>query len=269
MVRLESELAALAVGSSDLLSHEPQLRMLALDLHREARALGGSTEAAARYALADRAYALYFRHFDGHPHSTEVRYAYAELLYKLKRYDAAYTHYMDVVAADPAGRRARFCAESAVHAAKAQLKLERSAGRASLPERGSLDPVGPSPWDDKLQAALAQYIEAWPADPKVQSLAYASAWNHYELNQFDAAAPVFERAIAAEPSTRIAEQAANLVLDSFVLRKDYVGLLDFANALLAIDGLGSPAFRAELRIIRQRAAEAATAREQGPAPIEE
>lgn len=177
--------------------------------------------------LADAAWQLFLAQY---PADVDARYARAELLYGTKRYEAAYEQYMAVVAADPAGTHARFCAESAVFAAQ-----KAGAG-------------------DRLVVAVDQFERLYPADEKLRGMLYQAAYDLYSRDQLDAANARFLRVIALDPTSRDSEQAANLVLDSYTLRKDWEGLAQTAAALIAEPHLGSADFRRELLGVQQNAA---------------
>ena len=51
--------------------------------------------------MAYRAYSVYLQEFPESKYSYDIRYAFGELLYKVKKYDEAYTQYMKVVEIDP------------------------------------------------------------------------------------------------------------------------------------------------------------------------
>ena len=105
---------------------EENLRRVAVDYHNEARKLEKSRHGDAMKVsdLARQAYGTYLTEFTEGEHIYNVRYAYGELLYKLKDYVGAFEQYMAVVAIDPNGKHSLFCAESAIFAAEEQVKKE-------------------------------------------------------------------------------------------------------------------------------------------------
>ncbi|GDX81614.1 hypothetical protein LBMAG42_34250 [Deltaproteobacteria bacterium] len=225
---------------------EAELRSFAVNtgLSREGR------HSAARRELSDRAFAAYFTEVSHGEHEADMRYAWAELLYGLKRFDAAYDQYMAVVSLEENGAHTSFCAESAVFAADELLKRERKAGTAPTG-------VGPKPLtsaEGKLLAALDQYTRIPGGDPvKVRAAIYRSGYLLYERDQFKEAAVRFRTVIGLDPQSREAEQAAHLILDSFALTKDWDNLEETSRAFLAEAGLGSPAFKAEIRQVYESA----------------
>lgn len=216
--------------ASELL--EEDLRAAALNNHgdlrkRDARAAGA----------AERAYEAYLEEFPDSVHSYEMRYSYAELLYAMKKHDLAYDQYMRVVAIDPRGARARFCAESAIFAA------EEMARRA--PAAGPGDPrtaIALTDWEQKQLVALDQYATLFD-DAKTRSVVYKSAWLLYNRNHYKEASARFNRVIALDPKSREAEQAADLILDSFALVEDWESLRTNAKLYFDQPDLGSAAFK--------------------------
>ncbi|MES2642778.1 MAG: tetratricopeptide repeat protein [Myxococcota bacterium] len=239
---------AIAAASEIL---EKELRTVAVDWHAEARKLRTGAGATRVYGLAERAYAVYLADFGGtergSPHAYEVRYAYAELLYAVAKYDLAYENYTAVVALDPKGARARFCAESAIFAAEQMVKREPKS-----PVVGAA-PVPLTAWETNQLAALDQYAALFPGDPKLRDVVYKAGWLLYGKNQFAAASERFNVVIAMEPKSREAEQAANLILDSFALVEDWDALRANAKRYRDQPGLGSEGFKREVATVYENA----------------
>lgn len=191
------------------------------------------------FPAAERAYTLYLARY-ADDHAVDVHYALAELLYRQKRFGDAYDHYVSVVRADPKGKNARFCAESAVFAAAEMVK------RAPPTAPAGNAPAALTEWEQKQLAALDLYV-AYYDDAKVKPMIYTSAWLLYQKNQFAAASERFTRVIQMDPSSREAEQAANLILDSLALVEDWGALERSAKVYSETEGLGSAAFRKEVR----------------------
>ncbi|MFZ5477042.1 MAG: tetratricopeptide repeat protein [Myxococcota bacterium] len=224
---------------------EERLRAVAVAWHQEARKLRGA-QATRVYGLAERAYATYLEDFPSARNTYDVRYGYAELLYATRKFDAAYDQYMAVVAMDPKGRHSQFCAESAVFAAEEMVR------RSPRPPAAGKAPVPLGEWEENQLAALDQLTTLYPG-PKTQSALYESGWLLYHANQFEEASARFNRVIAMDPRAREAEQAANLILDSFALTENWEALRDNARFYHQQADLGSAAFKQDVRTIYENA----------------
>jgi TolA-binding protein len=66
------------------------LRTVAINNHNDAKKLGTGRGAREAYDLAEKAYTVYLQEFPTSKYSYDIRYAFGELLYKLKKYDQAY-----------------------------------------------------------------------------------------------------------------------------------------------------------------------------------
>jgi tetratricopeptide (TPR) repeat protein len=236
-------------------SIEKNLRRVAVEYHTEAKKLGNNQGAQLTYELAYKAYSVYLKEFPDSSHLYEVRYAFAELLYKVKKYDEAYDQYMAVVKLDPKGKHSRFCAESAIFASEEMVKKEGGKAITKGTQKISKDvqPIELTAWEQKLIDACAQYATLYPKDKKVRNVIYKSAYMLYQKYRFAEAADQFNLVIKMEPASQEAEQAANLILDSFTVREDYSNLKKNSKFYYDQEGLGSAKFKKQVYNIYQRA----------------
>ena len=231
---------------------EKNLRTVAINYHNEAKKLGTGRTAREAYSLAEKAYTVYLQEFPTSKYSYDIRYAFGELLYKLKKYDEAYAQYMQVVKIDPKGKHSRFCAESAIFAADKMVEKEKRAGRIPKPETKTqrMDLVD---WEAKSLAACDQWAQIFPDDKKTRNVIYKSAYLLYHKNQFKEASDRFRTVISMNPRSKEAEQAANLILDSFNLVEDWQNLKEVSKAFYDQDGLGRKAFKKSVYNVYERA----------------
>ncbi|MCB9777397.1 MAG: tetratricopeptide repeat protein [Alphaproteobacteria bacterium] len=232
---------------------EKNLRTVAINYHAEAKKLGAGRAAAEAYELAEQAYNVYLTEFPESKNSYEMRYAFGELLYKVKKYDQAYDQYMKVVQIDPKGKRSEFCAESAIFAAEEMIKVEEREGKIKKAEGKSTEPVELSEWEQKMLAACDQYTQHFKEEKKARNVIYKSAYLLYNKNQFKQASDRFRIVIGMDPQSKEAEQAANLILDSFNLVEDWANLKDVSKAFYDQQGLGSAKFKQEVYAVYERA----------------
>ncbi|GDX79243.1 hypothetical protein LBMAG42_10540 [Deltaproteobacteria bacterium] len=243
------------VMTAALEEQERALRTFAVNVHTEAKKLRKGEDAQRRYAYAEQGYARYIVLFSASSNIGEMRYAYAELLYARKKFAAAYEQYMAVVALDPKGTHAKFCAESAIFAADELLdgEMHRNGGAyTSLPKNA---PIPLEEWAEKSILALDQFARLYPDDPKASKVIYKSAYLLYNHNHFTESAVRFRQVIAMSGWTKESEQAANLTLDGLLLVEDWAALRDTAGAFYDQPGFGTPAFKAEMLEIVERAGE--------------
>lgn len=232
---------------------EKNLRTVANNYFAEAKKLTGDN-AKKTFSLAEGAYATYLEEFPDSKYSYQMNYEYAELEYKLKKFDTAYVQYMKVVSIDPKGQHSKFCAESSIFAADEMIKKEAKAAGGGGPDPGSSTAaVDLSPWEKKLLTSLDQYAKLYPDDSKVRNIIYKSAYLLYNKNQFKEASDRFRVVIGMDPKSKEAEQAANLILDSFALVKDWTNLKEVSKAFYDQSGLGSSDFKKEVYGIYENA----------------
>ncbi|TVQ91786.1 MAG: hypothetical protein EA397_09325 [Deltaproteobacteria bacterium] len=234
---------------------EKNLRQVAVEYHNEARKLGPHKEGLEAYNLAEKAYRVYLDEFPDNKHTYDVRYAFGELLYKLKNFAEAYEQYMKVVQLDPNGKHSRFCAESAIFAAEELIKAD--GGSETSRAKGKVDkdvqPMELTANEQKLIDACAQFAKLYPGTQKTKNAIYKSGYLLYNKYRFAEAAEQFNLVIKMDPKSREAEQAANLILDSFAIREDYANLKKNAKFYYDQEGLGSRKFKNDVYNIYQRA----------------
>ncbi len=232
---------------------EKNLRTVAINYHDEAKKLGTGKAAQESYALAYKAYSVYLAEYPDSKYSYDVRYAFAELLYKLKKHDEAYVQYMKVVEIDPKGQHSKFCAESAIFAADEMVKKQGKDASSSSPDPGKkTDPIPLTEWEDKLIKACDQWTSLFKEDKKTKNIIYKSAYTLYNKNQFKDASDRFRIVIGMDPASKEAEQAANLILDSFNLVEDWANLKEVSKAFYDQQGLGGADFKKEVYNVYER-----------------
>ena len=234
---------------------EENLRRVAVEYHNKARQLdkGKRREAGDVFELARRAYATYLEEFPDGEKGYEVRYAYGELLYKVKRYDEAFDQYMRVVEIDPKGKHSRFCAESAIYAASEMVKKEGGTKKVAMKPGEKKEPQPLTDWEKRLVSSSAKFAELYPQDKKVIGFIYESAYMLYYKFRFAEAADQFKRVIKMDPRSKQAETAANLILDSFVVNEDWENLKKNSKFYYEQESLGSSSFKKEVYQIYENA----------------
>ncbi len=232
-------------------SVELALRTVATDYHTEARKLRKARHPSADgvYELAKQAYTAYLNQFADDKHAYDMRYSFGELLYEMKDYKGAFEQYMAVVQMDPKGQYSKYCAESAIFAAEEQVKLEgginASNVRVNAAQSANKDPIPLTEWEQRLVDACKQFATLYPEDKKVIQAIFKSAYLLYTKYQFSKAAEQFNAVINMNPRSSQAMTAAELMLDTFVIQKNYEELKKNAKFYYEMKGLGNAKFKKE------------------------
>ena len=234
-------------GASDIeeasIVSETTLRRLAQEWNKEAR----KTRQDETFARAETMYAAYLSVFPEAEASYGMRFQYADLLYKLERFDEAAKTYRAVVEARPEdGEHLAEAANDNILAVEEHLRDLR----LRLPEDAT-EPAPLHPQHQRLVDAADRYLalvsakEAEATRPAVQLKA---ARVFYAYNQFPEALGRFEAIVKATPRSEQAVVAANLVVDVHNLRQDWTKLYEAARRYLDTPELleGRPKLQKEL-----------------------
>ncbi len=213
------------------------LREYATTYHREAQ----KTRNDETYALA---YELYKVYLDAYPESEDryvMTFFYAELLYRLKKFDEAAVRYEQCIDINPKGQYSK----EAVHASvlsyqKLVAVSQEGSGRGiEIDVKGDKKAKGIPPKEKipDVQASLIRaadrYVQVDPEGRSVVKVKYTAARIYYDHNHFDEAIKRFDDIVKNHSDDRLAVVAANLNLDAYYLKRDYGGLDARVRAYLA------------------------------------
>lgn len=225
---------------------ETTLRNYVMQQHQTAQ----NSHAAGPMKAAYEGYGFYLEEFGTSPVAADMHFYFGELLYDMKRYDEAAVQYKWVVDNAPQSKFA-----------------DKAAGNLILALEKSVPP------DNELQKRIANTLEPQPLDPKVERFIKASQWFitkfpksekapeikfrigrlYYMHNQFDESTKVFREIVQIYPKTKYAEYSANLLLDTYNLRKDYAGLEKAGAELLAVQSIASSKVGADIKNVMEKA----------------
>jgi TolA-binding protein len=200
------------------------LRFLSTTWHNEAKkTLDSST-----FEYAYELYGDYLELFPGRKEAYEMRFFYAELLFKLEKFDLAGEQYIRVFQTDPRGKWAEPAAEEAVRSYEEVVKdfdrVAKTSSAASAPT-DNLAKERPIPEAKKKYiAACNNYIKNFPDGKLIVEAMYKVAKTLYDYNYFSESTSRFIEFTEKYPDHPRAEQAANLVLDSYNIVEDWTGL---------------------------------------------
>lgn len=233
---------------------EKNLRTVALNYLTEAKKLKTGSSAMQAYQLAEQSFRVYLDEFPTSTYIYDMRFAFAELLYTVKKFDEAYDQYMKVVQIDPKGKNSKFSARSAIFAADEMIKKEGKSATNAGPGGKKTDPIPLNPWEIKLLAALDQIINTYPEETNdVQTSVYRAGYMYYDHNMFKEMSDRFQIVIKSAPGSKKAMDAANLILDSFTLVEDWNNLKDVSKKFYDQQGLGDDGFKKEVYKVYENA----------------
>jgi tetratricopeptide (TPR) repeat protein len=208
------------------------LRFLATTWHNEAKkTLDNST-----FEYAYELYGDYLDLFSDRKEAYEIRFFYAELLYRLEKFEQAGEQYVKVFLQDKKGKWAEASAEEAVRAYDEVVKdFDRAnkKGVAAAPAGGGIKEMPIPEVKKKLLAAAKNYVEAYPKGKIAVESEYKIARIFWEYLYFNESTPRFLAFIEKHSDHDRAEQAANLVLDTYALLEQYEELNKVARTFLA------------------------------------
>jgi len=203
------------------------LRFLATTWHNEAK----KTRDDSTFEYAYELYGDYLELFSDRKDAYEIRFFYAELLYKLEKFEQAGEQYLKVYTTNPEGKWAAASAEEAV---RAYDEVVQDFDRQNKPEPATgPDALKPRPIPEvkkKYIGACNNYIKNYPAGGIIIEARYKVARTLYDYNYFDDATPRFMEIVTQHSEHPRAEQSANLVLDTFNILENWQQLHDAARA---------------------------------------
>ncbi|MBV2167908.1 MAG: tetratricopeptide repeat protein [Bdellovibrio sp.] len=225
---------------------ETTLRNYVLQQHQTAQ----NSRAPYSQAQANEGYQLYLREFADSASAGDMHFYYGELLYDMNKYDEASMQYKWVVDNAP---QSKFYGKSAQNLI---LSVERSIPSDQEMQKRvgtSLDPVPLEPKVDRFIKAGQWYVEKFPGSEKSVEIKFRIGRLYYQSNHFDEATKYFKEIVQQSPNTKYAEYSANLLLDIYNLKKDYVGLEKTGAELLLVPSIASSKAGADIRGVLEKA----------------
>jgi cellulose synthase operon protein C len=240
---------------------EKNLRNVAIDSHQQAL----KRRSAKLLLLAEEKYQGYLDYFPSGHKSYSMRFWYAEVLYKLKKFDRASDEYEKVVAVDSKGKFLKDAASNAIFAIDEYLKPIKSKLEAKAKKQirdakrsgegtAKFAAVELHAWESRLIKACDSYAKYLPDDDQSQSFLYKAALLLHDRNHFNDSNERFLQIIRKDPKSKMAEHGVYTVLDSYKAIENWEGLNKAAREFFANDELKkSTKFKSALRDDFQRA----------------
>ena len=251
---------------------ERTLSNLAVTWHNEAR----KTRDEETFKFADSIYGDYLTLFPENPKAYDMRFFWAELLNdNLNNYEKAAANYTLVVLQDAKlldakdakgnpkpGKPGKWLANAAYNAVLAYDEVVKAAeekGALKPPDTGDIKKASAIPEPRKgLLEACERYLKYLPKGDKRVEISFKAANIYYRYNHFDEAVKRFSDIALNHPDykfengERAGEVAANLVLDSYNLQKDFAKVNEWARKFYANEKLAQGKFREDLsKLIEQ------------------
>ncbi len=255
---------------------ETRLREMVTEYHRDAQ----KRKDVETYQLARDIYAKYLDAFPDTESSYQMRYFYGEVLWALDEWKRAAEVYKEV-ALTPTSEKAdgKFAREAAYNqilaweqvaktgqdagdpTAKKKITEKKDKGRtdsrqitrvqlAGLEKDKSYEPEPIPPLELNLSAACDLYFDiADRKDPDLPAIKFKAAFLYYKHNQFVEAAKRYFEIIENWPKDALSKKAANLILDSLNVQKQWDELAKYAASFRDNERLagGDAKFKAEVQ----------------------
>lgn len=220
---------------------ENTLRRLAFEYYKEANKLKGRA-GQQTLKLAQELHRHYLDVFPEPKKDSEVNYVffvrfqYADILYKVEEFEDAAKNYELVVEMNPHPTKdaeKRIVLIAAEEAVRSYDELVQDLDRKNPPEISGTEPKPIPQVKQKLIDACQRYIRYVGSEgEKIVEIRYKMARIYYTYNHFEQAAPAFNDIVANHPKNEVACYSANLVLDIYNGKKDYVNLKQSARSYL-------------------------------------
>lgn len=233
------------IQKSDRL-RETTMRNYILQQHQTAQ----NSRAPFSQQSAIEGYKIYIQEFSNSAQIADMHFYYGELLYDMKKYDEATNQYRWVV---ENGSQSKFYSKAAsniIYAAERSLPSDQEI----LKKIGnSTDPLAFDNSSESFIKAAEWYTQKFPNGERAAELKFRMARLYYQHNQFDKANDLFKKVVQQHPKTTYSEFSANLMLDIFNLKKDYIGLEKAGQELLLVPEIAQSKTGGEIRNVLERA----------------
>lgn len=225
---------------------EKTLRLWTLQQHQTAQ---NSHTANSRKQAGD-GYQLYLGEFTNSLQTPDMHFYYGELLYDSKKFDEAGIQYKWIVDNAPESKFYENSATNLLLAVEKSLPPEKDLSKRNTK---NLEPIPLSPTVDRFMKASAWYLEKLPNSKKAPEIKFRQGRLLYLFNYFEDASKIFREIVKKYPKTKYAEYSANLLLDIYNLKKDYIGLETAASELLKNENLAGTKVGQEIKEVLENA----------------
>ncbi len=241
--RTQADPANIAATSAKI---EVQLREQAMQLHAKAQKDKSSK---VEFEGAAALYEVYLTKFSKEPKAYVIEYYIAEIdFWHLEKNTDAATHYMNAVRAVPEAEAQKEPLKTQRHDMlfNAIAALER-VRIAELEARKSGKQVpSETETDKKFAEALDLYATLYPTDPALPELLFRNGKLYYDYGVYDPAVKLWGTLLEKFPTSKYAQGAGELILDSFNRSKNYENIELWARRLKTAPGFQDAKMQAKL-----------------------
>lgn len=202
---------------------------------------GKFDQAKSAFETAAKAYDGYLQRFPRSKNAYEMEFYLAECLYNSFQFQAAAKRYANVRDSSQDVKYQADAAYAAVLANQKQFDLEVKNGTAKQyavlkstdrKEDEKITPIELTALEKSLVEASDKYVaKSKQGDDKAPGIAYRSAEIFYTHNQFDEARKRFEDIVKLYPKAEVAKFATNLIIESYLIDKNYAAVEEVAARL--------------------------------------
>ncbi len=225
---------------------EQTLRNYILQQHQTAQ----NSRAPFSQKAADEGYKLYFQEFSNTNQVGDMHFFYGELLYDMARYSDASTEYTAVVTDHPNSQYVEKASQNIL------LAIEKSLPRDEDIQKRTGNSILPIPLDETVEKFIKTsnwYLQKYPKSDKAAEIKFRAGRLYYLTNNFDPAEKQFKEIVQLHPNTKFSEYSANLLLDIYNLKKDYIGLEKIGSELLANQYISNTKVGDDIRGVLEKA----------------
>jgi cellulose synthase operon protein C len=205
-----------------------------------------SNKASYEYAL--QIYQALLDYYPNFPDRKKVAYYRGEILYAQGKWLQASESYMIAARLLPKDKVADESTYDALLALDRLTAKNDNLERYSKDDQKKVDLTPQTIPSNELKFidVANYYLKEYPQGQRIVDVKFRIAAIYYKYHHFDEAQAMFKDIALKTPKHRSAVTAANLVLDIYNLKKDYVNLDATAQMFAKVDGLGDAAFRADM-----------------------
>jgi cellulose synthase operon protein C len=195
-------------------------------------------------------YQLYFQEFSDSTSTADMHFFYGELLYDMNKFEDASTNYAWVAERAPTSKYAAKSGQNLL------LSIEKALPKDEDLQKRTGDSIEPIPLDPRVEKFIKSatwYTQKFPNSEKDAEIKFRMGRLYYQTNNFGPAENIFKDIVSRHPKTKYSEYSANLLLDIYNLKKDYVGLEKMGTELLANESISGSKAGSDIRNVLEKA----------------